>query len=547
MAQDGLDILRAGTGCRHAGSAGVPGRVGSQIVRETWGNERQRLSDRVRRGNATLQNVLQHDALFEAYPELRGAKVVFTEMEAGKRGSYNTNNNTITISESLRMAPEDTLLHEIQHAIQHAEVFSVGTNKGYWMSRGMSETEAENAYRNAAGEVEARDVASRRTMTAEERKNSPPDLGDENTVFVEAGETSLAAEKNSIKEQLREHQDELLHMEPVAVVYAPEGMNKWNMRQTRQWIEQTLQPTGYQVERNGFGIIVFDAKRLNTSLDYLQPGGTEVAAYAALPKVLKRGLEISGHENHKGRDYETVTIAAPIVLNGKRGNMAVVVKRTNKNYYKMHRVLSPDGAMFVLSENNNEAAPTSGGGVTASSSLAAPISSASKNSVPNQEKDVKQKFSLSEDTVSKKNVARDLQEILQRGGDIQELKRYVAQLERSGGKAEQKGHSAEQTGSEAEQIVQKAKQQGISVEQYLQENAELYDVDGLHKKWAAHFFVLVDFFVDYGWINFQFPRKAITAQQPLSILTQKTIRNTNFICTKLTRATLTLFHRKNSL
>lgn len=123
----------------------------------------------------------------------------------------------------------------------------------------------------------------------------------------------------------------------------------------------------------------------------------------------------------------------------------------------------------------------------------------------------------------------------------------MAQLERSGGKAEQKGASAEQAGAEAEQIVRKAKQQGVPVEQYLQENAELYDVDGLHKKWAAHFFVLVDLFVDYGWINFQLPCQAIAAQQPFSILTQKTIRNTNFICTKLACATLTVFHEKNSL
>ena len=79
-------------------------------------------------------------------------------------------------------------------------------------------------------------------------------------------------------------------------------------------------------------------------------------------------------------------------------------------------------------------------------------------------------------------MARELQAILQRGGDIQELKRYVAQLERSGGKTEQKGHSAEQKQGEAEQIVRKAKQQGVSVEQYLQENAELYDVDG---QWNA--------------------------------------------------------------
>ena len=40
-------------------------------------------------------------------------------------------------------------------------------------------------YRNTAGEIEARDAAARRRLTAEERRATPPDLGDENTVFAD--------------------------------------------------------------------------------------------------------------------------------------------------------------------------------------------------------------------------------------------------------------------------------------------------------------------------------------------------------------------------
>ena len=43
-------------------------------------------------------------------------------------------------------------------------------------------------YKNTAGEIEARDVANRRELTAEERRKKAPDLGDENTVFAEDGE-----------------------------------------------------------------------------------------------------------------------------------------------------------------------------------------------------------------------------------------------------------------------------------------------------------------------------------------------------------------------
>lgn len=115
------------------------------------------------------------------------------------------------------------------------------------------------------------------------------------------------------------------------------------------------------------------------------------------------------------------------------------------------------------------------------------------DSVPNTEQKVKgnkgRQYSISEETVSKKDVASDLRAILKRGGDIQELKRYVAQLERSGGKTEQKGASAEQKGSsaeqnrsEAERILKNAKRQGITVGEYLQQNWEQYDQDG---QWNA--------------------------------------------------------------
>ena len=40
-------------------------------------------------------------------------------------------------------------------------------------------------YRNTAGEIEARDAEARRRLTAEERRATPPDLGDENTVFAD--------------------------------------------------------------------------------------------------------------------------------------------------------------------------------------------------------------------------------------------------------------------------------------------------------------------------------------------------------------------------
>ena len=48
-------------------------------------------------------------------------------------------------------------------------------------------------YRNTAGEIEARDAAARRSLTAEQRAEQAPDLGNENTVFAEGDGRTLYA------------------------------------------------------------------------------------------------------------------------------------------------------------------------------------------------------------------------------------------------------------------------------------------------------------------------------------------------------------------
>ena len=128
-----------------------------------------------------LSDYVQHDELFEQYPQLRDATLIFAELDGGELGSYNRETNTVTLDTSLRgEARSDTLVHEIQHAIQAQEGFASGSSPAYWGGEN-----AREMYRNTAGEIEARDAAARRRLTAEERRTTPPDTGDENTVFVE--------------------------------------------------------------------------------------------------------------------------------------------------------------------------------------------------------------------------------------------------------------------------------------------------------------------------------------------------------------------------
>ena len=220
-----------------------------------------------------LSDFVRHDELYQNYPQLRRAELRFADLPDGTSGSYNPGANVITLDNSLRSSPEDTLVHEIQHAIQTAEGFSGGSSPEYWenaridaelaasaarenlrlwlqdigyrdyvrqsmdrvvageitldqhwenlqrfketssRAREIAASEQEVAryeerlreldqmgrtarelYQNTAGEIEARDVAERRRMTPEQRRETMPNTGDENTVFVDSLGTEYSAE-----------------------------------------------------------------------------------------------------------------------------------------------------------------------------------------------------------------------------------------------------------------------------------------------------------------------------------------------------------------
>ena len=201
------------------------------------------------------------------------------------------------------------------------------------------------------------------------------------TPGAEPATASKAGAANSIKQQLQSSQNELGAMQVVAEIEVPSEFTGMDITGKQNWVVEKLRPTGFKVERKGFGIINFAKKQLKAAFNYFSKGGAEEAVFEAIPHVLENGIEISSHEDHKGRNYQTVTFAAPVTVNGKRGNMAVVVKRTTDNFYKVHRILSPDGAVFELSETTSEAEPTPAGESPVTGSLATPISSASVNSI----------------------------------------------------------------------------------------------------------------------------------------------------------------------
>ena len=102
-------------------------------LNETWGGERARLRTRLQRGNACLADIIQHDVLFENYPQLEDVRIKLVDLD-GATGAYAVNGSEIMIDEDLfrneyqEAKRNGTLIHEIQHAIQNIEGFAMGAN-----------------------------------------------------------------------------------------------------------------------------------------------------------------------------------------------------------------------------------------------------------------------------------------------------------------------------------------------------------------------------------------------------------------------------------
>ena len=159
------------------------------------------------------------------------------------------------------------------------------------------------------------------------------------------------SDTSGIKDQIKSHAQELSN-KPVVANVQVENLDKMSIKEKRRWAENVLKSTGYKVDRQGFGTIAYEPRHINEGLNYLKQSG-EIAAFAALPQVLKRGEIIERHDNHKGRNFGTVTIAAPVMINGVRGNMEAVVQMTGKNHYHTHRILMPDGSAFEFRQKNS--------------------------------------------------------------------------------------------------------------------------------------------------------------------------------------------------
>ena len=205
---------------------------------------------------------------------------------------------------------------------------------------------------------------------------------------------SKKGEDSSIKKQLRANMEKLKDMKPVADVEYESIKNLNRSEKAKVIMNDYNKKFKDGIDRQDFGHIILREDEVTGSLKYLYTDG-EFAAFKALPQVLKRGRVIDEHIDHKKRKIDTVTIAAPVVINGMSGYMAAAVKVGGKNRYHVHRILMPDGSEF---EFNKKTEPTGAGMTTSKGRQGSAISPVSNKSISEIDKKSNEKYSIKEDS-----------------------------------------------------------------------------------------------------------------------------------------------------
>lgn len=155
--------------------------------------------------------------------------------------------------------------------------------------------------------------------------------------------------KTSIREQVKAGVEKLENTKVLAVINKEEVTTDFKKAITE--LQAKLSQNGGVVKREGFGDVQVGS-RLKQAGAYLKTAA-EIAAVETVPSIIEKGVLIDEHNSHKGRGYPTFTFAGKVSIDGQKGIVAVVVKKTTGNFYKVHRVLTPNGQNLEI-ENDTD-------------------------------------------------------------------------------------------------------------------------------------------------------------------------------------------------
>ena len=122
---------------------------------------------------------------------------------------------------------------------------------------------------------------------------------------------------------------------------------------------------GNKVTRKGLGDVILDERGIKSDIAH-GIGRAKSITFAAVPDVIKHGVQIDFVPNWKGRGYSSYVFAAPVDIDGKRTYVGAVVLKDAQNRFYLHEVVDGDGNLIFIKDGASETIKT---GVTAQSGV----------------------------------------------------------------------------------------------------------------------------------------------------------------------------------
>ena len=338
-----------------------------------------------------LDDYLDNEELYQAYPELRNVRIVEGNRNMVLKGSfgfYDQQDKSIT----LYSVNQETLVHEVQHAIQYIEGFAEGGSPNFLSARRIKnifnevteqikqlraegkDAEADalikknrglyNAYMNhrgeafrnykaLGGEVEARNVQNRLHMTPEERRQSlaeeTEDVAREDQIFIMENARGVNASQYSSSSMVsplemsdaeKYERGERLRNAPAVDVESNQIVKTEHLSARKAaekwWDEHTSSPLHYQTE---IGDVVIDNNSIGNSLAH-RYGQAKLDAITSLKEGFKNAVYLGSLQDftRDGQVYNHY-FAYPIQYNGERCYVFCrALHDANKNHLYVHEV-----------------------------------------------------------------------------------------------------------------------------------------------------------------------------------------------------------------
>ncbi len=283
---------------------------------------------------------------------------------------------------------KSVLMHEIQHAIQSIEGFATGAN-----------TSAGDNYNRSAGEIEARDVASRLNYTSEQRKSTRPDIDRTDVVFADGSTYQASVYADKFGEQIdnwlqgKMPKDNYFDLGITSPALVKSGAEKLPLVMPENVIYKFT--TGY----NDHSISLDDIKRLPYELQdpvFTFKGSVENSIVALTEITDKSGNEVIAaiHLSKKQGRYIVNRIASVYGKNNiknyvlsqiEKGNLINPSTKKASNWFTTKGLQLPEVVQTKLNALSNPTIPQEPSGVNTS------ISKNAENDTKNSQ------FSLSDD------------------------------------------------------------------------------------------------------------------------------------------------------